>query len=208
MKLRCSPFAGSPPGAFHAWKAFTITEIMVTMAILFLFITGILYAHLFGIRMFEITRAKLGASDDARRAISLLVSEIRTAKSIKIGNGSLSSFAEVPINTAQIGNAIQIYTTTNTNAFIRYFWDSADNKLKRTADGSTTANVIAHYITNNTVFTSEDFAGNVITDNQNNRVIGLSLQFYQIQYPAYTIGPGNYYDFYQLRAKVTRRALE
>ena len=42
-------------------RAFTLPEMMVTMAILFLTIVGILYCHLFGVRMFEITKAKLGA---------------------------------------------------------------------------------------------------------------------------------------------------
>jgi hypothetical protein len=68
--------------------------------------------------------------------------------------------------------------------------------------------VVANAITNSMVFTSEDFSGTVISNNLNNRVIGLSLQFYQLQYPKVTIGPGSYYDFYQLRTKITRRALE
>ena len=48
----------------------------------------------------------------------------------------------------------------------------------------------------------------VLTNNENNRVIGLTLQFYQIQYPVIRIGPGELYDFYQLRTKITRRTLE
>ena len=198
--------AGLLPG--RGVRAFTLAELMVSMAILFLFINGILYCHLFGMRMFQITKAKLGASDDARQAISLMISEIRTAKIIKVGDGSLSSFTEIPTNTPQVGSAIQIHATTNTNVFVRYFWDSGDNKLKRTTNGSTAANVVAHYITNNLVFTSEDYAGNVITDNQNNRVIGLDLKFYQMEYPVYAIGPGNYFDYYELRSKITRRVLE
>ena len=80
-------------------QAFTVPELMVTMAILSLFMLGLPYSHLFGVRMFEITKAKLGASDDARQAISLLMSEISSAKIVKVGSGGLSSFAEVPTNT-------------------------------------------------------------------------------------------------------------
>jgi hypothetical protein len=58
------------------------------------------------------------------------------------------------------------------------------------------------------VFTSEDFAGNVLNNNLNNRVIGVTLQFYQLEAPPVLIGPGSLYDFYQLRTKITRRALE
>ena len=91
--------------------------------------------------------------------------------------------------------------------FVRYFRDS-DEKLKRVANGSPTPTVIASAISNQVVFTSEDFMGAVLTNNENNRVIGLALQFYQLEYPSVSIGPGNLYDSYQLRAKITRRALE
>jgi hypothetical protein len=66
---------------------------------------------------------------------------------------------------------------------------------------------VAHAISNQIVFTAEDYAGRILTNNENNRVIGLSLQFYQLQYPAIPIGPGNHFDYYQLRTKITRRAL-
>jgi len=33
----------------------------------------------------------------------------------------------------------------------------------------------------------------------------MKLQFFQIQYPIIRIGPGNYYDFYQLSTKITKR---
>jgi type II secretory pathway pseudopilin PulG len=187
-------------------RAFTLPEMMVTMAILFLTIVGMLYCHLFGVRMFEITKAKLGASDEARQAITLLISEVRTAKIVKIGTGSISSFTPVATNSLQVGSALQIYATTNTNSFVRYFWDATDSKLKRTTNGAPAVNIIAHFITNSMVFSAEDYRGTTNTDSQNNRVIGLTMDFYQIQYPVYVIGPGNYFDFYRLRTKITPRA--
>ena len=189
-------------------RAFTFTELMVAMSLLMMVLAGVLTAHLFGIRMFEITKAKLGANDEARRAISMLIEEVRTAKLVKIGSGTLSRFTEVGPTKEQKGSAIQIYQTTDTNQFIRYFWDSGDSRLKRTTNGSSAVSIVANSITNELVFTAEDFKGRVLTDNENNRVIGLTLQFYQIAYPIIEIGPGQYYDFYQLRTKITRRALE
>ena len=62
---------------------------MVTMAILMVVLAGVLTSHLFGLRMFEITKAKLGASDQARVAIQRLIGEIRSAKTVRIGNGNL-----------------------------------------------------------------------------------------------------------------------
>jgi hypothetical protein len=188
--------------------AFTLSEMMISMTILTMVLAGVLTSHLFGVKMLEITKAKLGASDEARRAISKLVSEIRSAKSILVGTGNTSSFTEAVDGSLQQGTAIQIYASTNTNYYVRYFWDSSDKQLKRSANGSSATSVVAQSLTNSLLFTSEDFAGSVITDNQNNRVIGVTLEFYQIQYPIILVGPGNYYDFYRLRTRITRRTLE
>lgn len=171
--------------------AYTITELMVTMAIVLLVMGSVLTAHVFGMKLFEITKAKLGASDEARAAVSSMISEIRAAKLIRIGDGYLSSFTAAGVSAAQSGSAMQIYSSTNTNSFVRYCWDASDRKLKRTTNGATFVSVVANSISNDLVFTAEDFSGSVLTNNENNRVIGLTLQFYQLQYPAVSIGPGN-----------------
>jgi hypothetical protein len=192
----------------RAAAAFTFTEMMVSMAVLMLVLGGVLSSHLFGARLFQLTKAKLGANQEARHAVSLLMDEVRTAKLVRIGSGTLSNFTEVAVNTRQLGSAIQVYASTDTNNFVRYFWDAADKQLKRTTNGATAVSVVANSITNQTIFSAEDFSGNVLTNNQNNRVIAMTLQFYQIQYPIIMIGPGQYYDYYQLSTRITRRALE
>ena len=147
-------------------------------------------------------------NDESRKALNLLTAEIRAAKSVRLGTGTLSSFSEVAINTAEQGNALQVYPTTDTNNFIRYFWDATDNTLKRTTNGSSAMTIVANSISNSLVFTAENYAGTVLTNNQNNCVIGLNLQIYQLDYPVTQIGPGKFYDTYRLHTKVTRRALE
>jgi Tfp pilus assembly protein PilW len=198
----------TPAPARPRLAAFTITEMLVTCAIFVTLVAGVISCHLLGLRMFELTKAKVGASDDAREAISLLIGEVRNAKLLRIGNGSLTAFTECGVNSNQVGNAIQIYPTTATNQFVRYWWEAGDKTLRRTTNGVAASKVIANSVSNNLVFTAEDFNGTVHTNNFNNRVIGLTLQFYQLQYPLTQIGPGNFYDFYQLRTKITRRTLE
>jgi Tfp pilus assembly protein PilW len=197
--------------------AFTLAELMITVSLSVLLTTGIIYGYLFELHMYEITNIKLGATDDARKALIKLTDEIRSAWKVQIGSGDLNSFTEVVSNAYQQGNAIQIsMDAANTNNWIRYWYEtnaaSANGlntnytKLLRTVDGANYSLVIAHSITNlNPVFTAEDSNGNVLTNNVNNRVIGMTLQFYQMEYPMVNIGPGNYYDFYQLRTRVTRR---
>lgn len=187
---------------------FTLTEILVTMMIMSMIMASVLSCHLFGMRLFEASKAKLGASDDARISIGSMVTEIRSAKLVRIGKGDMNGFVERAASQLQSGNAIQIYPGTNTNQFIRYYHDLADQKLKRTTNGWGDARTIASSVSNHVVFAAEDFTGTILTNNENNRVIGVTLQFYQLQYPSVPIGPGNFYDFYQLRTRITRRALE
>lgn len=188
--------------------AFTFPEMMITLSIAMVVMGGALVAHIFGLRLFQISQAKLGANQEARKAINRLMDEIRSGKMVKVGSGSLSNFTEVGVNSSQQGSAIQIYPTTDTNNFIRYFWDSADKRLKRTTNGASAVSIVVNSITNQLVFTAEDFRGNILTNNENNRVIGMMLQFYQIQYPIVYIGPGQYYEYYQIATKITRRTLE
>jgi hypothetical protein len=179
------------------------------MAILMIVMAGVLYGHITGLKLYGLTKAKLGASDMARNAINGLISEIRSAKSVDVGNGDIATFAQCAEGLPQRGNAVLIYPTTDTNTWIKYYLDLTSKKLLRTTNGATVREIVAEFITNQVVFAAEDYTGTAITANQNNRVISLSLQFYQVQYPVTPIGsPGAYFDSYQLRTKITRRTLE
>ena len=128
------------PSAPRRLRAFTFVEMMVTMVTVVLVVGAALAAYIYGLRMTQFVNPKLGASDEARKAISLLTDEIRSARSIKIGNGTISSFTEAGPFTAQEGNSLQVYPSVNTNSYIRYFWDSADERLKRTTNVTLTYN--------------------------------------------------------------------
>ena len=202
----CGEYSATPVAVRRRSLAFTLTEVMVTMAIMVMVLAAVISCHLLGLRLFELTKAKLGASDDARRAIGLMISEIRSAKFVRVGSGDLGAFTEVGVNTAHVGNAMQVYASTNTNFWVRYYLDPSDQKLKRATNGASTAAVIASSISNSVVFSAEDFTGKPLLNNSQDYVIGLNMQFYQLQYPAMTIGPGNFFDYYQLQTRVTPRA--
>ena len=182
-------------------KGFTISEFMIALVVVMMVLGGVMGTYLYGLRTVEIVKPKLDASEEGRKAISLLLHEVRCAHLLRVGNGSLSNFVEVPPDALQTGSAVQIYPTTNQNNFVRYFWDAGDQKLKRTTDGATAVQVIANSVSNQMVFTAEDFSGRVLTNNYNNRVIGLTLHFHKSQ------GLGTLHDSYQLRTKITRRTI-
>ena len=188
----------------HAQRAFTLSGLMVAMALLVVVSGGILASHIFGLRLYEFTRTRLGASDAARKAVNQLTAEIGSATSLKVGEGTLQSFQEPDVNTPQQGNAIELYPSTNTSVFIRYFLDPADDKLKRVTEDPTQVSVLAHSVSNAVVFTCEDFAGNVLSNRQGSYVVAVRLNFYSLQDLQVPVGPSNYYTSYRLQAKINR----
>ena len=190
-------------------SGFTLVETMVVMAIFTFAVAGIVSMHLFGLKWDQMIRVKLTASEGARRALAQLVTDIRGAGVIQVGTGSSNTFAPAALNALQQGNALQIYPVkTNTNSFVRYFYDPNDHRLKRFPSGAAAPTIVASAVTNQIPFTSEDFAGNVLTNNVNNRVIGVRLQFFQLADPTVALNAGHYYDYFELQTRATRRALE
>lgn len=190
-----------------AQRGMTLPEVMVTSAIFTLAMGGFMVLHLFSLRYDQAVKLKLLASNEARNALNRVADDIQSAGWIRIGSGDRSSFTEAAFGQRQEGNAIQIYPLkSDTNRFIRYYCDTDDDLLKRYVNGEAEI-ILARAVTNDLVFTSEDAFGHVLSNNFNNRVIGMTLQFAQ-RTPG-TAGSGAFsYDYYQIRTKVTRRALE
>jgi prepilin-type N-terminal cleavage/methylation domain-containing protein len=188
---------------------FTLPELMVTMAIFSFVVVGVLAIHIFGLRLYKMVDVKLQATEDSRRALGKLVTDIHAAGKIKVGSGNSSSFTEAAFNTAQQGNALQIYPNkTNNTWFVRYYLDASNNQLMRVDSSGGTPTFVSGWVTNSQIFTSEDFSGNVLSNNLNNRVIGIDMEFYKLDNPFISFSHGSYYDYYRLQTRVTRRALE
>lgn len=200
------PNSADRSGSQARRRGFTIPEIMMTMAVSVMVIGAVIACHLMGLRMFELTKSRLGATDDARRAVGTLISEIRSAKIVRIGQGTKTTFTPVGVDLPQIGSAVQIYPTTNTSVWIRYFWDSSDQRVKRVRSDNAAATVVASGVSNQMVFSAENFRGEAVTNNTKDFVVGLNLQFFQLQYPTVAIGPGQLFDRYQLQTRIALRA--
>jgi hypothetical protein len=178
---------------------------MVATGILVIVFGGNVASHLFGMKIMEKINARAGASTEARENIRTLLAEVCSAKNVAVGTGSVSAFTELGMNVQQKGSALQIYPTTNTNVFVRYYLNSPAKTLNRMTNGGS-AVVVAEGIKNIDLFTAEDVLGNVVSNNQNNSVIGLSLQFQQLQYTNLSVGTGSFYTSYQVRTKLARRS--
>lgn len=173
--------------------------------ILIIVFGGNVASHLFGMKIMEKANARAGASTEARENIRILMAEVCSAKSVAVGTGSVSAFTEFGMNVQQKGAALQIYPTTSTNLYIRYFLNATAKSLSRMTNGGADA-VVAMGIKNTDLFTAEDAIGNILSNNQNNCVIGLNLQFEHLQYTNMPVGSNNFYTSYQVRTKLARRA--
>jgi hypothetical protein len=67
--------------------------------------------------------------------------------------------------------------------------------------------LVASSVTNSAIFRAEDFKGTTLSNNVDNRVIAMTLQFYQKEYGVATNSTTKSADFFQLRTRVTRRLM-
>jgi pilin/secretion family protein with methylation motif len=181
--------------------AFTLTELMVSVAIFTLLVGGVVSANLYGLRMFQIEGTKLNASDEARKIVRVLVDEIHSCESFQIGTFTNGTFTGQPLGAPQIGPALIVYpTTTNSNSFIMYFVNTADRKFRRATSVPGSTRILAQSVTNAAdLFRAQDYLGNVLTNIQNNTVLHLKLEFYQAA--RFGVPP----DYYKLETSTTRR---
>lgn len=205
MKTRLYPYTYHLAQDLLHQSGFTLPEVMMAMGLLVIVLGGTVAGHLFGIRVMDRTNAKASASAEARRNLNALTEEICSAKNVVVGNGSQTSFSQAGMYVPQKGGALQIYPSTNTNVFIRYYLDSSAKTLTRMTNGASTGVIVANGIKNSDLFTAEDFAGNILSNNQNNCVIGLALQFCQVYSANQPVGTNDFYTSYQVRSKIARR---
>jgi prepilin-type N-terminal cleavage/methylation domain-containing protein len=191
--------AGAPT---RRHQAFTLPEVMVAMTVFLLLLGGIVFAHLFGLSMFRLTETKLNATDAARQTIGRMADEIRSCKSTWIGHVKNGEFVALLDGEKQQGSGLLIHPTTNTADYVIYFVNPSDRTFRRTTSAPGSASVVAESITNAVVFQARDHLGQVLTNNQNNRVMYVNLEFYQ---PRRHLQQA---DYYKLETAVTRRTLE
>lgn len=205
-------FSLKSPVAPLTAAGFTLVEMLLVAGVFALLVTWMVSSQIYGMRIYTLVDTKLVATAGARQVISNLRDQIREANSVYIGNCSSSwaTYADVT-NGSMLGNAMEIYPTTNTTPFLICYLDSrtSTNHLMLYNSGLGTTNDLCDYMTNQMIFDAEDMYGNILTNNRNNRVIGITMQFSKWEYPIARFGNTNYdqFDYYQLRTRATRRAI-
>jgi prepilin-type N-terminal cleavage/methylation domain-containing protein len=181
-------------------EGFTLPELLISITVFSLLVAGVVFSHLYGLSMFHITEIKLNATDGARKMIGKMADELRTCNSAWVGNVQNGAFEAVLDGETQEGAGLLIHPTTNNANFVIYFVDPSDQTLRRTTSTPGSAIIVARSVTNNLVFRAQDHLGNVLTNNRNNRVIHVNLEFHQTRRHLQIA------DHYKFETSVTRRA--
>jgi Tfp pilus assembly protein PilW len=199
-------------GFSAAEAGLTMVEMMVTMAIFVMLVMAFISANIFGMRYDQLVCSKLGASEQSRRSFEKLTSDIRASKIWRIGTGNQASFTSVSNASLMSGNALQLSLTTDTNVFIRYYFETngpfttqPNGRLVRVTSSGEYM-VCAQCLTNasgtSMVFRAQNYLGTgVLNDYQYKYVIDALMEFYQYQFPRTSVGPGLYYDYYRIDLK-------
>lgn len=201
MKLFAKKIIGKPS---QAHGGFTLAEMLVTSTIfLVIVVSAMISVQIYGLRVYNLATSKVKATTGARECINDIRDRVRSAQRVFIGNYTSGTFATIAAGQNQIGNALQIFPTTNTtaaNATVFYL-DSANSSLKLIENG--TASVAADYVTNYYCFQADDYQGTTLTNfNQNNPVITVTLMFNQLAFP---YGGTNAYNYYRLHTHISMR---
>ncbi len=183
-------------------RGFTLPEILIALTIFMVVIAAVLFAHLYGLRMFQLTNTKLIVTQWSRDTIQHLTDQIHTCNSAQVVNiapdGSLTALLD---GETQQGNGLLINPTADTNSYTLYFVNPADQTFRRTDQPGSTVK-LADSVTNTLPFSAQDYSGNVLTNVLNNQVIHLTLEFYH---------PGSYLkdaDYYKLEIAMKQRIVQ
>lgn len=181
--------------------AFTLTELLFGIALISLVFAAVFVCQYYGMQMHSFIKPKLESADFARNTLAQLIEEVRCAQTIEVGQGNGATFVVAGTTNAQSGNAIRIRMAGNTNQSITYFRDSASETLRKIPLGSSNYVTVAQAVTNSVIFRIEDFSGAVLTNDQNQSVVDVFLQMRQPAFRREVV------DSYQVRTKITRRAM-
>jgi hypothetical protein len=215
---------------------FTFAEMCIALGVFTMVVGAMVAVQIFGLRMYTLAATKQSATEGCRKTLNAIRDLIREADKVDVGmcTSTPSFFNSLATNVSQQGNAVMVYpsiintntyTTTYSSNVYSLFYLSMTNsnnyQMTQFTVASNAANtglvtnttVLAGYITNQDIFTAADYQGNPLTNEiswTKRRVIFIKLQFYQWEYPVALIGTNggaNMYDFYQLRTRVTQRAV-
>ena len=178
-------------------RAFTLVELMVTMAIFMMLVLAMVGVQIFGFRINTLTTSKLISTAYSLKALDQIQGQVRGASSAMVGSGtSLASFTATGTNGSALmiypptGGSNLLYLSTNTGGLYEIF--SANNQQM----------TVASNLTNQVLFQTVDCHGNNISSTSiEHYAIRMTLQFFKLNYQV----PTNVCEYYNFQTEMTPR---
>ena len=182
-------------------NAFTIPELLLALSIFTVCILGIVSLQILGLKMNAISASKMKSTASSLKTLNVVRDQVLGANLVQVGNGDSNSFTVTGTN----GNALQVYPTTNSSNYLRFYLSTEDNTLYELSKNGNSTNaqvtVVAPNITNETVFQTVDFQGNTSSSSREHYAIRMTLQFSQLNYKV----PKKSSEYYTLETEMTPR---
>jgi hypothetical protein len=186
-------------------QGFTLTELSIASTIFMFVVAGVIASNIFGLRMIELTEPKQMAAQRARELIDQLSDDISTGWLVEVGMGSLGDFTPIRRGVKR-GNAVRVMYGSDTNDFVVYYHDAGVNELVRFESGSVDSELVAWGVSNHLVFSGEEIDGQALVQDQTAMVLGVTLQFSELELTRTPVAPDRTYTSYQFQKRLTWRA--
>lgn len=183
--------------AATAARAFTIPELLTSIAIFTSVIAGLVSIQIVGLRMNARAVSKMQSASSSLKVLNEVRDHVMEANSAIVGNGNNYSFTPTGTN----GNALQVFSGADTNNYLLFFMSTNTGALYEWNSTNKDLWTLAPDITNQMVFESVDFQGKVSSGNQEHYSIRMTLNFEQLDYKI----PTNTYEYYTLETQMTPR---
>lgn len=214
-----------------ASAGFSLVEMMIAATVFALVIIATVAVQVYAMRIYTLAATKLTATSGARAIMNDIRDKVRESRLVYVGNYTLATgnplvdFSPITNGDMQEGNALMIYPYASTNSFTLVFLQPGSGTnysigtpastntlilLTYTNSALQVSNAVCGFVTNQVIFYAENFQGNVLSSNENNYIIQMTLNFSQWEYPIAYIGTNafNAYDYYRLQTRMTRRDID
>ena len=177
-------------------SAFTLVEMMVTMAVFLLAVAAMLGVQIFGMKMGLVSQSKLNATNYSLKSLDQIRNAVREASNFYVGNYASNNFVPITGTNQLTGNALQV--SNGPTAYMTFFVSTNMRTLYEQVTNSTQWIALAHSVTNTQVFQEQNCFGAVMSSGSGNATIQITLQFFQTNFY-------NMVDSYELQTRMTPR---
>lgn len=191
-------FSARPAGAF------TLAELMTTVAIFSLVVIAMVSLQIFGFKMNSFTSNKLKSTSACLKTLNQMRNQIREAtNAVLIGNFNAgnNTFAAVANSYSAIGDAVQI--SNNPTSLVTFYLNTNTDTLYELGnDTNSELTVLARNIINSQPFQAVNWQGDTVNvGSSDHYTIQMTLQFSNLVYSV----PTPVYDTYHLESCATPR---